>query len=179
VDNPLLIGPRALTRTADEIAALTRAVARVPDLLERLDARAEEIQTLLTRAVRVGRSLDRRGAAAIDALGELQERVDRADAQLASAIARAEALEARAGELDALGGRVEALVTEVMAQAQAMGLLGESIAAQAEALTRQAETIGASLPTLTKAVEMAEPLEGAVDRVAWIVDRLPGGRPRP
>jgi chromosome segregation ATPase len=179
VDNLLLIGPRALTRTADEIAALTRAVGRVPDLLERLDARAGEIEAALTRALKVGRSLDRRGAAAIEALDGLQARVDRAEAQLERAIERAELLEARAGELDALGGRVEALVTEVMAQAQAMALLGESIAAQAGALTRQAETIGASLPTLTKAVEMAEPLEGAVDRVAWIVDRLPGGRPRP
>jgi hypothetical protein len=34
------------------------------------------------------------------------------------------------------------------------------------------------LPTLERAIEMASPLEGAIDRVGRLVDRLPGGAAR-
>ncbi|MBV8942247.1 MAG: hypothetical protein JO240_10980, partial [Solirubrobacterales bacterium] len=36
----------------------------------------------------------------------------------------------------------------------------------------------AVLPALERAMEMASPLEGAIDRFGRLVDRLPGGAPR-
>ncbi|MBV9474481.1 MAG: hypothetical protein JO315_00285, partial [Acidobacteria bacterium] len=39
------------------------------------------------------------------------------------------------------------------------------------------ELIGA-LPALERAIEMASPLEGAIDRFGRLVDRLPGGTAR-
>jgi len=34
----------------------------------------------------------------------------------------------------------------------------------------------AVLPTVKRAIEIGEPLEGAIERFARVVDRLPGGR---
>jgi hypothetical protein len=34
------------------------------------------------------------------------------------------------------------------------------------------------MPTLERALQMASPLEGAIDRFGRLVDRLPGGAPR-
>ena len=39
--------------------------------------------------------------------------------------------------------------------------------------------IAAALPVLERAVSIATPLEGTVERLGRALDRLPGGRPRP
>jgi ABC-type transporter Mla subunit MlaD len=178
VENPFLIPPRLLARAADDLAVLTRSMTQIPDLLVRLDQRAGELDAMFEKLLPVGRSVDRTTRRAADGLERLLGRVDGMDARIGEAIERIDALDRRAGELHELADRVERLIEQVMAQAEAIGTTGEAIAAQAEALNSQAEAIGATLPTLARAVEMTQPLEGAVDRIGRIVDRLPGGRPQ-
>ena len=43
-------------------------------------------------------------------------------------------------------------------------------------LPKSAELIPQALPILEQAVALGAPLEGAVERIGRIVDRLPGGR---
>ena len=52
---------------------------------------------------------------------------------------------------------------------------GAEIVERANRVTETGAELIAVLPTLERAVEMATPLEGAIDRFGRLVDRLPGG----
>lgn len=136
----------------DRLDGRARAIL---DLGERLDARAEAILT-------AGAQLDRRGAALIE-LGE------RLDGRGESIVGQGDRLDARGTELVDLGIQMQALGDRVDAR-------GAEVADQAAAVVETATELIAVLPTLERALQMATPLEGAIDRFGRLVDRLPGGR---
>jgi hypothetical protein len=49
----------------------------------------------------------------------------------------------------------------------------------AREVAKSGAVLAEALPTLQRGLEIAEPLEGVVERVGRIVDRLPGGTRRP
>ena len=150
----------------EEIAAIGRSVLEVGerldrragailDLGERLDVRAEAILT-------TGRRLDHRGEEIVTTGERLDHRGD-------GIVNTGEQLDRRGAEIVDVGIRIQALADRFDARAADM-------ADQAAVVTETASELIALLPTLERALQMATPLEGAIDRFGRLVDRLPGGR---
>jgi len=161
--NPLLIGPSLVLRALDDLHAIAEAARGLPDRVNGLDERLERIEDQVEDAlIAAGRS--RNTASTIVGLGE------QVDARLKGVIELGERVEERAGEIIVLGGTLQLLADEVLEEARVMAL-------RAQAVAEVGAQVVESLPTLERAVTMATPLEGAVERVGRLVDRLPGGRP--
>jgi chromosome segregation ATPase len=106
---------------------------------------------------------------------EIAERLDqRADA----ALALGERLDDRAEELIKLGRRMEKLGKRVDKRGTEIVEAGDEIVASAGRLSETGSELIRALPALERAIEMASPLEGAIDRFGRLVDRLPGGTAR-
>ncbi len=92
-------------------------------------------------------------------------------------------------EIESIGRQVLEIAERLDRRAEAIMVLGERIDARgAEIVERAGQVVQtgdeliAVLPALERAIEMATPLEGAIDRFGRLVDRLPGGvraRPNP
>ncbi len=85
-----------------------------------------------------------------------------------------------------LGERIDARADQIIAMGHQFESLGEAMASEARAtqtaaqdVVRAAREIMTALPVLEQAVALGAPLEGAVERIGRIVDRLPGGRRPP
>jgi hypothetical protein len=119
--------------------------------------------------------------ALLRALDDLHTLAQRAD----TAVELLERLDARADEILALGASIDARGQSIVELGEQLHALGEEIHSQgilieqraSEVATRGAELV-ASLPTLESAVALVTPLEGAVERLGRMVDRLPGGARR-
>ncbi len=118
----------------------------------------DDLHTLATTAER-----------AVTLLERLDARAARIEAQLDSGMALGRALEARAEQIADMGTQFDKLGDSLLAEARATQRVGTEIA------QRGAE-IAAALPLLQRALDLGEPLEGAIERAGRIVDRLPGGR---
>ncbi|MCW3039000.1 MAG: hypothetical protein JWM31_905 [Solirubrobacterales bacterium] len=108
-------------------------------------------------------------ARAVELLDRLETRAGRIEGQLDAALTVAGALERRGAEIAALGDTFQHLGDGLLSEARATQAVG------AEVAQRGAE-IAAALPLLQRALDLGEPLEGAIERAGRIVDRLPGGR---
>lgn len=87
-------------------------------------------------------------------------------------------IDARLAEIVALGERIAALddrVDGIDARAVEILATGERVEQAAKDVAVVGRQIADALPVLQRAITMAEPLEGAVERLGRIVDRLPGG----
>ncbi len=143
--------PQAVVnRMLSDLGAVARLARLAPAQFDRLVELGEEI-------VAIGRSVQ-----------EIAERLDsRADAMMALG----DRLDTRAAELVRMGSDMR----EVGSRIDTRG--GEIV----DSATRVVETgreLITVLPTFERALEMATPLEGAIDRFGRLVDRLPGGAPR-
>ena len=122
-------------------------IAQAAAGLEDIEARIDErLATLILLGERIAELGE-----GVD--GRLVEVLDLGD-RLVALGERVDHIDARAEEILATGGRVEQAARDVAA-------VGRQIAD--------------ALPVLQRAITMAEPLEGAVERLGRIVDRLPGG----
>ena len=81
-----------------------------------------------------------------------------------------------------MGERLDARGAEMLEFGGAMERLGRELHEQATVMDRHAERVAAlgqdivtALPTLEHAATLVSPLEGAVERIGRVVDRLPGG----
>ena len=137
-----------VNRVLSDLGAIARAAREAPDQLDRMLELGEEIAAIGRSVLAIGERLDGRAHAIL----ELGARLD-----------------GRTTELIDLGTRMHALGDRVDAR-------GAEVASQAGAVVETATELIAVLPTLERALEMATPLEGAIDRFGRLVDRLPGGR---
>jgi hypothetical protein len=151
-----------INRVLSDLGAIARAARQAPAQLDRMLELGEEIVDIGRAVLEIAERLDER-AAAILVLG-------------ASLDARAEAilelgarLDVRTNELIDLGIRMHELGDRVDAR-------GAEVAGQASAVVETATELITVLPTLERALQLATPLEGAIDRFGRLVDRLPGGR---
>ncbi len=117
-------------------------------------------------------SLAQSAERAITVIERLDARAERIERQLDSAMGLGSRLEDRAADITALGGMVDKLGDALLAEAR-------STQAVARELALRGGEIASALPLLQRALELGEPLEGAIERAGRIVDRLPGGRGRP
>jgi transposase len=136
---------------AVDLAALEKLIRTLPRQFDRALTLAEELVDIGQRVLVIAERLDRR-AESIDRLGE---RLD----------ASAAALLELGSDMRDLGGQIDERGAEIVSQAAAV------VVAAGELIT--------VLPTLERALDLASPLEGAIDRFGRMVDRFPGGSRRP
>jgi hypothetical protein len=146
-----LASPQAVVgRVLNDVGAIVRAAREAPGQLDRIMALGQEIAEIGREVLLVAQRLDQR-AEAIMALGER--------------------LDVRASELLELGDAMRDLGDRI-------DLRGGEIADRAGQVVDTGTELIAVLPAFERALEMATPLEGAIDRFGRLVDRLPGGAPR-
>jgi hypothetical protein len=126
-------------------------------VIERLDARAEAIMEL-------GERLDARA----EAIMELGERLD----------TRAEAIMLLGERLDARAGELVQAGTDMREAGERIDVRGAEIVESASRVVETGSELITVLPAVERALQMATPLEGAIDRFGRLVDRLPGGGTR-
>jgi hypothetical protein len=137
-------------RITSDLAAVARLARSAPARLDRILELGEEMVDIARNVLAIAERLDARAEAAL----ELGERLDR-----------------RAGELVELGDKIQELGHKVDER-------GAEIVERANRVTETGAELIAVLPAFERAVEMATPLEGAIDRLGRLVDRLPGGTAR-
>ncbi len=96
---------------------------------------------------------------------DLDERAARMQDQLDRALALGETIAANTAAMVEMAQRVEARGESMVDLGERMITLGNAVSEQSEAIVR--------------ALAIATPLEGTVERLGRVLDRLPGGRPRP
>ncbi len=139
-----------LNRIASDLGALARAARAVPDQFDRMLELGEEIASIGRQVLEIAERLDRRAEATMI----LGERLD----------SRAAELVELGAQMRDLGGRIDYRGGEIVERA------GQVVETGTELI--------AVMPTFERALEMATPLEGAIDRFGRLVDRLPGGGAR-
>jgi hypothetical protein len=97
-------------------------------------------------------------------LQELDERAARMQDQLDRALALGETIAANTAAMVEMAERVEARGESMMDLGERMLALGNAVSEQSEAIIR--------------ALAIATPLEGTVERLGRALDRLPGGKAR-
>jgi methyl-accepting chemotaxis protein len=142
----------------------------------------------LTIADRVLSDLGAVARAARAAPGQLDQLLDIGEEMVTigrAVLEIAERFDGRAQAIMVLGERLESQATELIELGNAMHEMGERIdgrGAEIVIAARQVSQTGSELitvlPAFERALEMATPLEGAIDRFGRLVDRLPGGAPR-
>jgi hypothetical protein len=93
----------------------------------------------------------------------------------------AERLEQKAERMDQLGQQLDHKASQLLMLGEDMRNLGGKIDAtggqivdQAQQVVSTASEVITMLPALERALELASPLEGAIDRFGRMVDRFPG-----
>jgi hypothetical protein len=139
-----------LNRALTDLGAIARLARAAPAKLDRMLELGEEIASIGRGVMEITERLDRR-AAAVLLLGER--------------------LDSRATELVELGAQMRDLGEQI-------DVRGAEIVDRATRVVETGAELIAVLPTFERALEMASPLEGAIDRFGRLVDRLPGGAQR-
>ncbi len=147
---PVISPIAAGERMASDARAVVRMARAAPAQLDRVLELGEEIAQTSRAALEVAERLDQRAQLFLD----LAERLD----------ARAEDLLLLGRDLRRLGQQVDNRGAEIIDRA------GQVVETGSELI--------AVIPTLERAIRMATPLEGAIDRFGRLVDRLPGGTTR-
>jgi hypothetical protein len=90
----------------------------------------------------------------------------------------AERLDERADAIMALGERLDRRAEEVLELGTTVAATGVQINERGAEIVETGAELIAVMPTFERALDMATPLEGAIDRFGRLVDRLPGGGTR-
>ena len=139
--------PRAVvTRAISDIAAVERLVRSLPDQLERGLAIGDELVVIGHQVLEVAERLDDRAGT----FNDLGERLD-----------------VRAGELLELGQSIRSLGDRI-------DDTGVEIVERAGQVVNTAAELITLLPAMERALDLASPLGGAIDRFGRMVDRFPG-----
>ncbi len=139
-----------VNRLVSDLSAVARAARTAPLQLRQILELGEEIATIGRTVLAVAERLDRRA----EAIMQLGERLDQRAAELLE-LGR---------EMGELGHRIDVRGAEIVDGASRVANTGNELI-----------TV---LPAFERALEMASPLEGAIDRFGRLVDRLPGGTAR-
>jgi hypothetical protein len=164
-----VLSPVALIEQATRDAgSMLRLVRAVPAQLDRALTLGEQVVDMGIRLIELGERIEDR----FDAIMALGEQIDARGAEIVELGRR----------LDGRGAAIQELGEQLEARAESIGSLGEridtrggEIVVEAGRVVDTAEHLIVVLPTLERAIELATPLEGAIDRVGRLVDRLPGG----
>ncbi len=148
----LPIGPPlvVVNRMLSDFAAIARLARVAPGQFDRLLELGEEMAAIGRSVLEIAERLDQRA----DAIMLLGERLD-----------------ARAAELVLMGSDMREVGRRIDTR-------GAEIVDSADRVVETGSELISVLPAVERALEMATPLEGAIDRFGRLVDRLPGGAAR-
>jgi uncharacterized protein (DUF3084 family) len=171
VANPLIellgLPPRLATQTLDDIHQIATGGRTMIRLLAGLEERADRVQDQLDAML-----------AAAESLNDMGERVltlvERLDERAVAVLALGSQIDSRGKEMVALASELDSRAGALLGLGQQIDERGASIVTHADLVATRAAEVVAVLPTLEKAVAIASPLEGAVERLGRMVDRLPG-----
>ena len=124
----------------------------------------EDLHTLALAAARLERVEERLNERA-DAIIAMGDQID----------VRAEAIITMGDRVIEMGARIAEMGERMDARTEAILAQGERIEAAAREVADRGAELTAALPVMQRALEMAEPLEGVVERLGRVADRLPGG----
>jgi hypothetical protein len=169
--------PHAIvSRVLSDLGAIARAAREAPAQLDRMLELGEEIAAIGRAVLEIAERLDEHAVTML-VLGE------RLDARAEAILELGTRLDARAEAILELGARLDGRTTELIELGTRMHALGDrvdargaEVATQAGAVADTATELITVLPTIERALQLATPLEGAIDRFGRLVDRLPGGR---
>jgi hypothetical protein len=169
--------PQAVVnRVLSDLSGIARAARRAPEQLDRMLELGEEIADIGRAVLEIAERLDERAAAILVLGARFDERAEailelgaRLDGRAQAILELGARIDNRTSDLIDLGVRMHSLGDRVDAR-------GAEVATQAGAVVEAATELIAVLPTLERALQLATPLEGAIDRFGRLVDRLPGGR---
>jgi len=133
-----------------DLAAVARLARLAPAQFDRLLELGEEMAAIGRSVLEIAERLDERA----DAIMVLGERLD-----------------ARADELVRMGTQMREVGLRIDTR-------GGEIVDSANRVVETGSELITVLPAFERALEMATPLEGAIDRFGRLVDRLPGGAQR-
>ncbi len=148
--NPLLAPIEIPTRLAGRVMRDLDAIAEVARSVPRVLTLLENLDRRAEQILVLGERIDSRAAAILELGGRIDE---------------------RGGELVALGDRFNVIGEQMLGEARLVHERAAEVVTQASAMV-------AVLPSVRRAVEIGEPLEGAIERFARVVDRLPGAPTR-
>jgi uncharacterized protein (DUF3084 family) len=167
-----------VNRLLTELGAVARLARAAPRQLDRVLELGEEIAQIGHEALAIAERLDRRA----EAIMALAERLDR---RAEAIMALGERLDRRAEAIMLLGERLDSRAAELIEMGDGIQELGNridqrggEIVDRAALVVETGSELIAVLPAFERALEMATPLEGAIDRFGRLVDRLPGGAQR-
>jgi len=160
--NPFLLPPKLLLRALDDLHTIATAAARLEEVERRLDARLAAVLELGDRVEQLGHLVDERIGQIDERAGEILDLGDRVDERAGGLLDVAQHVNGRLDGLLTLGDRVD----EILEQ-------GRRVEQVVKEVSDRGGAIAEALPVLQRAVEMAVPLEGAVERLGRVLDRLP------
>ena len=186
---PITLPAKAINRALEDLSTLASVARELPERLDRLDERAETIDERLENVMTLGEAIETQGQRVAD----LGERIDERGEQIVALGERIDEQGRKIAELGArvveggehvteLGERIDARGEQVLEMGERFMKLAErgleqsqEVADRAEEVAASGREVAAALPTLQRAVGLAEPLEGVVERMGKLADRLPGG----
>lgn len=141
------LAPQQLARRLlTDLLAVERLIRTAPEQMSRLLGLGEELVAIGHQVLEIAERLDERA----ESMGQLGERLDQ----------RAAALVEVGSRMGTMGDQIDVRGTEIVASA--------------ERVSQTARELMLVLPTLERALDLATPLEGAIDRFGRFVDRFPG-----
>ncbi len=152
---PLLVPPKLVLRALDDLHTIATVAQDTSRRLDRLESTLDE-------ALALGRRIEGMG-------GELLQMASRIDQRASSMLKLGERIDLRADAVLALGEKIDARGKELLHEGQVMQDRAREVADRAGELVE-------ALPLIERALGLAMPLEGAVERLGRVADRLPGGR---
>jgi len=181
--NPLLIPPKLLLRALDDLHLIAVAAHGLNGRLSGIEERADRIEGQIDTAIDAAVGIEKRGEEAIAAIGKILKLGKRVDDRAQALLSVIESLDARAAQILEFGEQIDDRATALLALGERGELRAGEVMEQARNVSEVAAQVAASgaqvaaaLPLLQRAIELTEPLEGTVERLGRIVDRLPKGR---
>lgn len=147
---PIELPHTVVIRAASDLAAIAQLARSAPAQFDRLLELAEEVAA-------IGRSM--------------QETLERLDARTDAIMELGERIDARGAEIVRMGA-------EMRDVGQRIDIRGGEIVDSATRVAETGSELITLLPAFERALEMATPLEGAIDRFGRLVDLLPGAARR-
>ena len=161
---PIETPQAVVNRVLNDLGAVARAARSAPAQLDRMITLGEEIVDIGRGVLEIAERLDRRA----EAIMSLGERLDD----------RAEQLLEVGSAMRQLGEQIDDRGAELIDRGAEIIDRGGEIVDRATRVVETGSELIAVLPAFERALEMATPLEGAIDRFGRLVDRLPGGAVR-
>jgi hypothetical protein len=115
---------------------------------------------------------------AVDDLGAIAAAARDLPARLQELDARAERMQEQLDRALTLGETIAANTAAMVEMAQRVEARGESMIDLGERMITLGDAVMAQSESIARALAIATPLEGTVERLGRALDRLPGGRPR-